>query len=122
MGWYGEGVHHMKPNPICDADTAAMKHRPGPLVRTWKRQFRAALRGLALPKGPLWFRWVFWWVATPTGLFANFFCWFAGCYWWGPQFFVSWLAFSLFTPSAIVYYRNTKAEAEKEMNNARHRS
>jgi hypothetical protein len=95
----------MKTNVIYVADTSSMIYRPGPLVRTWKRQFKAAFRALALPDGPPWFRLVGWWVATPSGLFANFFTWFVGIHLWGPPFFVGWLFFSLFIPAAIVYHR-----------------
>ncbi len=107
----------MKTNTIYIADTSAMQYRPGPLARTWKRQFRAAMHLLSPPKGPWWYRAVFSWVATPLGLFANFFCWFVGIYWWGPAFFVGWLAGALFVPSAIVYHRTAqealKAEQER---------
>lgn len=103
----------MKTNVIYIADTSAMEYRPGPVIRTWKRQFKAALRALAPPEGPRWFRLVSWWVATPSGLFANFFTWFVGIHAWGPLFFVGWLFFSLFIPCAVVYRRNLKAESPK---------
>ena len=102
----------MKTNTIYIADTSAMEYRPGPLARTWKRQFRAALRALSAPEGPWWYRFIHAWVATPLGLFANFFCWFVGIYLWGPLFFVGWLAVALFLPSAIIYHR-TAQEALK---------
>ncbi len=107
----------MKTNAIYIADTSAMEYHPGPLARTWKRQFRAALRALNPPEGPWWYRPIHVWVATPLGLFANFFCWFVGIYWWGASFFVAWLAVALFLPSAIVYHRTAqealKAEQER---------
>ena len=106
----------MKTNAIYVADTSAMEYKPGPLVRTWRRQFHAALRLLAPPPGPLWYRAVYWWVASPMGLFCNFFLWFVGFYFLGPRFFVSWLMMGLFMPSAIVYHRNTQVleKAERE--------
>ena len=93
----------MKTNVVYIADTSAMLYRPGPVARTWKRQFKAACRALAPPDGPLWFRLTWWWVATPAGLFANFFTWFAGTGLLGPRFFMAWLLFSLFIPSAVIY-------------------
>lgn len=95
----------MKTNVIYVADTSSMTYRPGPLARTWRRQFRAALRALTPPAGPWWFRPIAWWIATPSGLFANFFAWFVGIHWWGPPFFVGWMFFSVFIPAAIMYRR-----------------
>lgn len=93
----------MKTNAIYIADTSAMAYRPGPVWRTWRRQFRAAMRALAPPAGPAWYRLVYWWIATPSGLFANFFVWFAGSNAFGAPFFVLWLLLSVFIPSALVY-------------------
>ena len=101
----------MKTNVIYVADTSAMIYRPGPYARTWKRQLLAAQRVLSPPAGPLWYRTAFWWVCTPAGLFANFFSWFAGSHAFGAPFFMGWLMVSLFTPCAVIYYRNTKADA-----------
>ena len=103
----------MKTNTIYIADTSAMEYKPGPIARTWRRQFYAALRLLAIPEGPAWLRFTYWWVATPSGLFANFFCWFAGVHFWGLRFFVAWQAVAMFAPSATIYYRNAK-KAEQE--------
>jgi len=103
----------MKTNVIYVADTSSMLYRPGPIVRTWKRQFKAACRALAPPDGPRWFRLTWWWVATPTGLFANFFLWFAGTGYWGPPFFLLWLLVSLFVPSAVIYRKTLPAPEKK---------
>lgn len=102
----------MKTNVIYIADTRAMEHRPGPLARTWKRQLKAAMRALAPPEGPRWFRLAWWWVATPSGLFANFFTWFVGIHLWGAPFFMGWLLVSLFIPSAIIYRKTLKKEED----------
>jgi len=113
MGWCQGGVTDVKTNAIYIADTSAMTYKTGPLARTWRRQLRAAFRLLAVPDGPPWYRLIYWWVATPLGLFANFFLWFVGIHLWGPFFFVGWLAVSLFTPSAAVYYRKAQEAAKK---------
>lgn len=111
----------MKTNAIYVADTSAMEYKPGPIARTWRRQLFAALRLLAIPTGPRWFRLIYWWVATPTGLFANFFIWFVGIHWWGPRFFIAWLALALFAPSAVIYYRNTRKEAQEAAESRKYR-
>ena len=101
----------MKTHVVYIADTSSMVYHPGPIARTWKRQFKAAFRALAPSAGPWWYRLTFWWVATPAGLFANFFTWFAGIHFWGIPFFMGWLFFSLFLPCAVVYHRNQKADS-----------
>lgn len=103
----------MKAAPIYIADTSSMQYRPGPVARTWARQFRRAIRGFAPPEGPFWLRQVHLWIATPAGLFGNFALAFVGTAYVGPRFFLIWLMVGLFVPAAILYH-HLEAKAKEE--------
>jgi len=102
---------HVKDDIMHHLELPRMWYQPDPAQwRNWFRtrvltpKVRAALQSLELPERPLWRRVVQWWVATPSGLFANFFGWFAGLYYFGPVFFMPWMIFALGLPASIIYF------------------